>query len=222
MTTTALIEPAAGEPFAGRPPRLGAVSGLGDVATFEGVRPRLFGIAYRVLGGAAEAEEVVQDTWIRWHGADRREVRDAPAFLTTATTRLAINAARSAPARHETPSGDRLPEPVDVTADPTLDAERNEALDLAVRALLEKLSPTERAVLVLRDAFDYPYRRIAEVLALSEANARQLLVRARAHLRSERRRPLDRSEHQRLLAAVTAASRSGELAPLEQLLAVAA
>jgi RNA polymerase sigma-70 factor (ECF subfamily) len=189
------------------------------VSTFEVVRPRLFGIAYRVLGGAAEAEDVVQDTWIRWHGTNRREVRDAPAFLATATTRLAINVADSARARHEAPSGAWLPEPIDVAADPTVGVERNDELELAVRALFEKLSATERAVYVLREGFDYPYRQIADLLELSEANARQLLVRARARLGSERRRHVSRGEHRSLLMAFSAASQTGELAQLEQLLA---
>jgi RNA polymerase sigma-70 factor, ECF subfamily len=189
------------------------------VATFEVVRPRLFGIAYRVLGGAAEAEDVVQDTWIRWHGTSRREVRDAPAFLATATKRLAINVADSARARHEAPSGAWLPEPVDVAADPAVGVERTDELELAVRALFEKLSATERAVYVLREGFDYPYRRIAELLELSEANARQLLVRARARLGCKRRRPVPRDEHRRLFAAFSAASQTGDLARLEQLLA---
>jgi RNA polymerase sigma-70 factor (ECF subfamily) len=190
-----------------------------DAAMFEHVRPRLFGIACRVLGGRAEAEDLVQDTWIRWHRANRRDVRNSNAFLTTATTRLAINAAHSARARYEAPSGASLPEPIDPAADPTLAVERDEELELAVRTLLEKLSPSERAVLVLRDAFDYPYRQISDVLELSEANARQLLVRARARLCSERRRPVSGSEHRRLLAAVTAASATADLAPLERLLA---
>jgi RNA polymerase sigma-70 factor, ECF subfamily len=189
------------------------------VSTFEIVRTRLFGIAYRVLGGAADAEDVVQDTWIRWHGTNRREVRDAPAFLATATTRLAINVADSARARHEAPSGAWLPEPVDVAADPAVGVERTDELELAVRALLEKLSPTERAVYVLREGFDYPYPRIAELLELSEANARQLLVRARARLGGKRRRPVPRDEHRRLFAAFSAASQTGDLARLEQLLA---
>ena len=107
-----------------------------------------------MLGGAADAEDVVQDTWIRWHGTDRREVRDASAFLATATMRLAINVAESARARHEAPSSAWLPEPVDVLADPTLGVERHEELELAVRALFEKLSATERAVYVLREGFD--------------------------------------------------------------------
>ena len=201
-----------------RAPDAGSVSEA-DVATFEVARTRLFGIAYRVLGGAAEAEDVVQDAWIRWHGTNRREVRDAPAFLATATKRLAINVADSARARHEAPSGAWLPEPVDVAADPAVGVERTDELELAVRALLEKLSPTERAVYVLREGFDYRYRRIAELLELSEANARQLLVRARARLGGKRRRPVPRDEHRRLFAACSAASQTGDLARLEQLLA---
>jgi RNA polymerase sigma-70 factor (ECF subfamily) len=199
-------------------PSPGSVSDA-DAATFEVVRRRLFGIAYQVLGGAAEAEEVVQDTWIRWHGTDRPEVRDAHAFLATATMRLAINVADSARARHEAPGGAWLPEPVDVAADPTAGVERDDELGIAVRALLEKLSATERAVYVLRQGFDYHYRQIAEVLELSEANARQLLVRARARLGSEPRRRVGRAEHQRLLAAFTTASQTGDLAQLEDLLA---
>jgi RNA polymerase sigma-70 factor, ECF subfamily len=201
-----------------RAPDAGSVSEA-DVATFEFARTRLFGIAYRVLGGAAEAEDVVQDAWIRWHGTNRREVRDAPAFLATATKRLAINVADSARARHEAPSGAWLPEPVDVAADPAVGVERTDELELAVRALLEKLSPTERAVYVLREGFDYRYRRIAELLELSEANARQLLVRARARLGGKRRRPVPHDEHRRLFAAFSAASQTGDLARLEQLLA---
>ena len=201
-----------------RAPHSGAVSEA-DAATFEVVRPRLFGIACRVLGGHTEAEDLVQDTWIRWHRTNRREVRNSDAFLTTATTRLAINAAHSARARHEAPSVAALPEPIDPSADPTVAVERDEELELAVRTLLEKLSPSERAVLVLRDAFDYPYRQISDVLELSEANARQLLVRARARLCSERRRPVSGTEHRRLLAAFTTASETADLAQLERLLA---
>jgi RNA polymerase sigma factor (sigma-70 family) len=201
-----------------RAPYPGSVSEA-DAATFEVVRPRLFGIAHRVLGGPAEAEDVVQDTWIRWHRTDRREVRDARAFLATATMRLAINLVDSARARHEASGDAWRPEPIDVAADPAVGVERGEELELAVRALLEKLSPTERAVLVLRDAFDYPYRQIADVLELSEANARQILVRARARLSSGRRVPVSRSEQRRLLAAFTTASQTGELAQLEGLLA---
>ena len=155
MTATTLMEPAVSEE---------------DAATFEAVRPRLFGVAYRILGGAAEAEEVVQDTWLRWHGTDRRAVRNATAFLTTASARLALNIADSARARHEAANG-WMPEPIDAGADPTVEVEADEALELAVRTLSERLSPSERAVFVLREAFDYPYRQVADVLGLSEANA---------------------------------------------------
>lgn len=162
-----------------------------DLATsvFAGLRPRLLGIAYRMLGAADEAEDVVQEAWIRWQTADRDAVHDPPAFLATTTTRLAINAATSARARRETCLGPRLPEPVDTTTDPLLGAERGEALELAVLLLLEKLPPLERAAYVLREAFDYTYAHIADLLHVSEANARQLATRARKHLAAERRTP---------------------------------
>src|SRR3954468_18431377 len=205
MIATALTEPAVSEE---------------DAATFEALRPRLFGVAYRILGGAAEAEEVVQETGIRWHGTDRRAGRNPTAFLTTAPPRLALNIADSARARHEAADGWR-PEQIDAGADPTVEVEDDEALELAVRTLSERLSPTERAVFVLREAFDYPFRQVADVLGLSEANARQLLVRARVRLMSGRRPAAD-GDHRRLLAAFTAAADSGDLAPLEHLLASAA
>ena len=190
-----------------------------DVASFHTVRPRLFGIAYRVLGSPAEADDVVQDAWIRWQRTDRTTVRDAAAFLATTTTRLAINVGQSARARHETPIELRPVEPVDTDADPALGAEQREALELAVRILLEKLSPTERAVYVLREAFDYPYRQIADLLAISEVNARQVLTRARRRLSGEPCRTVRTAEQQRLLAAIVAAAQTGEIADLERLLA---
>jgi RNA polymerase sigma factor (sigma-70 family) len=188
-------------------------------ASFAAVRPRLFGIAYRTLESAADADDVVQDAWIRWQGTDCSQVRDAAAFLATTTKRLALNVAQSAHARRETSIQPRQAEPVDARADPTLDAERREALELALLMLLEKLSPTERAAYVLREAFDYPYRRISEVLAMSEANARQLVTRARLHLGGERRRPVSGVEQQRLLSAFVDAAQTGDLTTLEQLLA---
>jgi RNA polymerase sigma factor (sigma-70 family) len=193
-----------------------------DAALFQTTRPRLFGIAYRILGGASEADDVVQETWIRWQGTDRSQVRDATAFLATTTTRLAINVTQSARARRETHIGPRLADAVDGAANPSLDAEQSEALESAVRMLVQKLSPAERAAYVLREAFDYPYRRISQVLALSEANARQLVTRARRHLGGEHRRPVGATEHQRLLDAFVAAAQTGDLATLEQVLAAGA
>jgi RNA polymerase sigma-70 factor, ECF subfamily len=189
-----------------------------DAAAFEALRPRLFGIAYRVLGSASEADDVVQETWIRWQGTDRSKVRDAAAFLATTTTRLAINVGQSARARRETCICPWLVDPVDAAANPSVDAEQGEALASAMRMLLQKLSPAERAAYVLREAFDYPYRYISRLLAVSEANARQLVTRARRRLCDEHRRPVDATEHQRLLDAFVAAARTGELATLEHLL----
>jgi RNA polymerase sigma-70 factor (ECF subfamily) len=188
-------------------------------STFAGLRPRLFGIAYRILGSAADAEDVVQETWLRWQAYDRSAVREASAFLATTTTRLAINAAQSARARHETYVGPWLPEPVDTGADPALGAERGEALELAVLLLLERLSPTERAAYVLREAFDYPYGQIAEILETTDGNARQLVSRARRHVAAGRRGPVDPGEHRRLLTGFLQAARTGDLAALEELLA---
>ncbi|TDD68424.1 RNA polymerase sigma-70 factor [Actinomadura rubrisoli] len=188
-------------------------------AAFNGVRPRLFGIAYRMLGSSAEAEDLVQDVWLRWQTYDRGTVEDVPAFLATATTRLAINVLRSARVRRETYVGPWLPEPVDTGADPHLGAERGEALGFAVLLLLERLSPTERAAYVLREAFDYPYPQIAGILQVSDVAARKLVSRARAHLRSARRAPVTGADQRRLLTAFVAAARAGDLAALEDILA---
>jgi RNA polymerase sigma-70 factor, ECF subfamily len=185
-------------------------------ASFEAVRPRLFGIAYRTLESAADADDVVQDAWIRWQGTDRNRVRDAAAFLATTTKRLALNVAQSARVRRETSVDPWRPEPMDVQADPTLAAERREALELATRMLMEKLSGSERAAYVLREAFDYPYRQIADVLATSEANARQLVTRARLRLANGHRRQVSAAEQQRFMDAFVDAARTGDLATLEQ------
>jgi len=189
------------------------------LSAFETARPRLFGIAYRMLGSVAEAEDVVQDVWTRWQSTDRRVVREPQAFLTTTTTRLAINVLQSARTRRQTYIGPWLPEPVDTSADPTLGAERGEALELAVLVLLERLSPTERAAFVLREAFDYPYKQIAEVLHVEEANARQLVTRARQRVADGRRARVFNAEQARLLQAFIAAARAGDLAELERLFA---
>jgi RNA polymerase sigma-70 factor (TIGR02957 family) len=189
------------------------------LAEFLKVRPRLFGIAYRMLGSAAEAEDIVQDVWLRWQAADRSAVQDPSAFLATTATRLAINLAQSARSRHETYVGPWLPEPVDTSTNPQLGAERGEALEFAVLLLLEKLSPTERAAYVLREAFDYPYRQIADILQLEEANARQLVTRARQHITDGRRTPVSSTEQRRLLETFIAAAQKGDLAALEGLFA---
>src|SRR5205823_6053742 len=189
------------------------------LSAFAPVRPRLFGIAYRMLGSAAEAEDIVQDVWLRWQSANRSAVENPPAFLATTTTRLCINLSQSAQSRRETYVGTWLPEPVDTSSDPGLGAERGEALQLAVLLLLEKLTPTERAAYVLREAFDYPYREIADILQMEEANARQLVSRARKHIADGRRTPVSSGEQRRFLEAFIGAAQKGDMAGLEGLFA---
>ena len=186
---------------------------------FAEVRPRLFGIAYRMTGSALDAEDLVQEVWLRWQAADRSAVTYPAAYLATAIIRLAINASQTARARHETYVGPWLPEPVDTSADPQLGAERGAALEFAVLLLLEKLSPTERAAYVLREAFDYPYAQIAEIVQTTETSARQLVSRARKRLTAERRNPASAPEQRRLLAAFVSAAQAGDLATLEELFA---
>lgn len=191
--------------------------GLG---AFSDVQPRLFGIAYRMLGSAAEAEDLVQDVWMRWQSADRMAVQDAAAYLATITTRLAINALQSARSRREACLGEWRAEPIDTSADPGLGAQRVEALEFALELLLERLAPTERAAYILREAFDYPYDEIAEILKVSEANARQLVTRARSHIGEGRHKRVDAGQQRRLLDTFIAAAQRGEMAPLEALLCV--
>ncbi|MGW2958836.1 RNA polymerase sigma-70 factor [Streptomyces sp. NPDC001220] len=191
-----------------------------DQATkeFLAARPQLFGIAYRVVGSAVEAEDIVQEAWLRWQNTDRAGIREPAAFLATVTTRLAINFTQSAKVRRESYVGPWLPEPVDTSTDPQLGAEHAEALDMAVLLVLEKLNPVERAAYVLREAFDYTYRRIADIVETSEANARQLVSRARKRLTAERREPVDSAEHRRFLEVFLAAAQNGRLSVLEEVL----
>ncbi|MFF0497847.1 sigma-70 family RNA polymerase sigma factor [Nocardia aobensis] len=190
----------------------------GYAADFQGLRPRLFGIAYRMLKRAPDAEDVVQDVWLRWQGTDRTVVRDRVAFLVTITTRLSLNAVGSARARREISVDHWLPGQVLAAEDPAQATERSAELEQAVLLLLQRLSPTERAVFVLREAFDYPFRDIAERLQISEANARQLGRRARAHLAGPRRELVHRAARDRLLSAFRTAAQDGAVVHLERLL----
>lgn len=188
------------------------------VSVFVELRPRLFGIAYRVLGSAVEAEDVVQEVWLRWQRTDRTLVISPVAFLSSTTTRLAINVAQSARVRRETYIGPWLPEPVDTSNDPEVGAERAEALELALLLVLQRLSPTERAAYVLREAFDYAYPDIARILGLSPVNVRKIVSRARKHLTEDQRDSVDAAEHRTLLQTFVAAARQGDVAGLEALL----
>lgn len=188
------------------------------LSVFLSTRARLLGIAYRILKSAAEAEDLVQDVWIRWQTTDRSTVRNAAAFLMTMTTRLAINVVRSARSRRETSFGSSLQESAGTSPDPRVEAERSEKLRGAVLVLLEKLSPVERAVYVLREAFDYSYREIANILRLEEANARQLVSRARQHVADGQHSSVNSAEQRSFLAAFLVAAQKGALAKLESFL----
>jgi RNA polymerase sigma-70 factor, ECF subfamily len=152
------------------------------LSAFLSVRSRLFRTAYRMLHSAAEAEDIVQEAWMRWQTADRTVVRDPAAFLVTTATRLSINAMQSARVRRETYVGLSPIEAIDPGEDPALRAERFDGLRRGILVLTATLSPTERAAYILREAFEYPYRDIAIILRLAESNARQLVTRARQHL----------------------------------------
>ncbi|PPG29016.1 RNA polymerase subunit sigma-24 [Pseudoclavibacter sp. RFBB5] len=202
--------------FAADDTSVGELRALGE--EFQALRPRLFGIAYRMLGSVAEAEDVVQDAWVRWQTTDRASVRTPLAFLTTMTTRLAINVAESSRVRRETYIGPWLPEPVMTDSDPTLGAENAEALAVGMLLLMERLTPTERAVYVLREAFDFPFSEIAEVIDTTEANARQLGRRARLHLQTAGAREVPAERHDRLLRSFLEAAQTGNLERLRSLL----
>ncbi len=189
------------------------------VSTFVAVRRHLFGIAYRRLGSAGEAEDIVQEAWIRWQNCDRDKVRDARAFLSTTTSRLCSNAAQSAHTRHETHQDQGQPEPMDTGATPERAAEHGEALARALRLTLEKLSASERAAYVLRHAFDYPYEQIAEIIQQTQASVRQHVSRARKRLSGAKRAAVNSSKHRQLLDAVVAGAQHGNLAALERLFA---
>jgi RNA polymerase sigma-70 factor (ECF subfamily) len=188
---------------------------------FAACRPRLLGIAYGLLGELTEAEDVVQDAWLRWHQADRGEVRNAEAFLVTVTTRLALDRLRSARARREVYVGPWLPEPL-VTDPETPESKAIEAerLSLALLGALERLNPVERAVLVLRDVFDLEYAEIADILEKTPANVRQIAKRAREHAGDpSRHRAVSKEEQERLATAFLAASVSGDVEQIRGLLA---
>jgi RNA polymerase sigma-70 factor (ECF subfamily) len=188
------------------------------------LRPVAFAVAYRMLGSVSEAEDVVQEALVRVHQALEagEEIASPPAFVTTVTTRLAINELRSARARRESYVGEWLPEPIitDGADDPARHAETADSLSLAMLVLLESLSPEQRAVLLLHDVFGYGYPEIAAIVGKSEANARQLATRARRHV--EQRRPrfqTTREQRDELARRFFAAAEGGDLARLEALLA---
>lgn len=188
---------------------------------FEELRSLLFGIAYRMLGSVTDAEDLVQEAYLRWRQVGQDEVRSARAFLTTAVTRLSIDHLRSARVRRETYVGPWLPEPLVTEGSPP--EERtvlSESLSLAFLVLLESLNPVERAVFLLRDVFEYDYPEVAAIVEKSEANCRQILRRARTQIEAHRPRFTPTREQQsRLTLQFAQACATGDLPGLEALLA---
>ncbi|KQY21484.1 RNA polymerase subunit sigma-70 [Cellulomonas sp. Root485] len=192
------------------------------VDVFESLRPRLEAIAYRLLGSAAEAEDAAQETFLRWQAADREQVRVPAAWLTRVLTNLCLTQLQSARARREVYVGQWLPEPL-LDGDPMLGpadtVEQRESVSTAVLVLMERLTPTERAVYVLREAFSYSHAEIAEMLDITEASSQQVLHRAKQHLAGERvRTEVDRADARQVVEEFLAAATTGRTEPLVALL----
>ncbi|NLE82547.1 MAG: sigma-70 family RNA polymerase sigma factor [Rhodococcus sp.] len=192
------------------------------VGRFEANRDRLASIAYRLLGSAADAEDVVQDAFIRWQAADRASIRVPEAWLTKVVSNLSLDRLRSAQQRHERAVGTWLPEPL-LDGDPMLGpadtAVQRESVTMAMLTVMERLSPIERAVYVLREAFSHSHREVAEILDITESASQQHALRARRHLASGRTTTeVDAESARRIVEAFVAASASGRTEPLVSLL----
>ncbi|WP_225726160.1 MULTISPECIES: RNA polymerase sigma-70 factor [unclassified Nocardia] len=189
---------------------------------FQAHRPRLFALAYRMLGSAMEAEDAVQEAYLRWDAADRRQIRSAEAWLTTVVVNICRNWLVSARARRETYAGPWLPEPVPTARGelgPLESVEEREQVSLALLTTLERLSPVERAVFVLREAFGYAHREIADMLTVTEANSQQVYRRAAQRVREGRTRFEIPDEYAReLIERFLKAARTGDITALERML----
>ena len=183
-------------------------------------RSLLFTVAYEMLGSAADAEDVVQETWLRWADVDRAEVRDPRAYLVRIVTRQALNRLRTLARRREDYVGEWLPEPLLTSPDVAEDVEFAESVSIAMLTVLETLAPAERAVFVLREVFDLPYGDIAAAVDKTPAAVRQIAHRAREHVAARRPRiQVDRAEHRRIVDRFLAALRTGDLEALVDVLA---
>ena len=187
---------------------------------FERHRGRLFGLAYRMLGTHAEAEDIVQEAYLKWHGASAAEIETPEAWLVTVTTRLAIDRLRKASRERETYIGPWLPEPLLISeaASPAEELELASNLSLAFLALLERLAPVERAAFLLHDIFDLGYAEIARIVGKTETASRQLIHRARSRVRSDKPRfAVDDAAREKLIRQFSAASQAGDEATLRAL-----
>ena len=192
-------------------------------ATFTALRPRLHGIAYRMLGVVAESEDVVQDVWLSWHAADHAQIDNSEAWLVATTTRRAIDRLRSAKTRREDYVGIWLPEPIltDQGASPEEVQELADDVSVAFLLVLERLTPEARAAFLLREVFDTDYPDIARTLGKTEASCRQLVHRAKEQLRDERPRARPACEdHQDLMRRFAAAMTNGDFPAIRSMLAV--
>ncbi len=191
-----------------------------DLQTFNACRPRLFAIAYRMLGSVHDAEDIVQEAYIRWRRLDRELVENPQALLCTMVTRMSIDNLRSARKQRESYIGEWLPEPLADTPGPSDNLALSESLSVAFLLLLERLNPVERAALLLREVFDYAYTDIAAVLEKSEDNCRQIVRRAKARVQDNTPRYSPNDDvHARLLENFMVATQVGELDGLVALLA---
>ena len=192
----------------------------GAEPVFEGHRRLLFAIAYRILGSAADAEDAVQDAWLKWSAADRSRVADPKAYLTRIVTNVAMDQLRSAHRRRESYVGPWLPEPILTAADAGDDVAAADSVSMAMLVVLETLSPLERAVFVLKEVFDFGYREIAEAVGRSEPAVRQAGHRAREHVRARRPRfTADRSRRRDVTERFLAAAMGGDINTLMEVLA---
>lgn len=183
-------------------------------------RGLLFTVAYEMLGSAADADDVVQETWLRWADADRAAVRDPRAYLVRIVTRQALNRLRTVARRREDYVGEWLPEPLLTSPDVADDVELAESVSIAMLTVLETLGPTERAVLVLHEVFDVPFDEIAEAVGKSSAAVRQIAHRAREHVAARRpRMEVSRAEQQRVVDRFLAAVTAGDVQGLMDVLA---
>src|SRR5215468_8981655 len=183
-------------------------------------RSLLFTVAYEMLGSAADAEDVVQETWLRWAGVDQAEVHDPRAYLVRIVTRQALNRLRSVSRRREDYVGEWLPEPLLTSPDVAEDVELAESVSMAMLTVLETLGPTERAVFVLREVFAMPYGEIGEAVGKSTAAVRQIAWRAREHVAARRPRlQVSRSEQQAVVERFLAALRTGQILDLMEVMA---
>jgi RNA polymerase sigma-70 factor, ECF subfamily len=187
---------------------------------FVSHRGLLFTVAYEMLGSAADADDVVQEAWLRWAGTDRAAVRDPRAYLVRIVSRQALNRLRTVSRRREEYVGEWLPEPLLTTPDVAEDVELAESVSIAMLTVLETLGPAERAVFVLREVFDVPYEEIAEAVGKSAAAVRQIAHRARRHVAARRpRMDVSRSEQQRVVERFLAALTTGHVQGLMDVLA---